>query len=80
MNGLHTLSGRLAGAILLAVAVLSATNVVAQYPGKPVRMIVSVPPGGPADTLGRIVAPRLGEALGQPVVIDNRPGANGNIA
>jgi len=66
---------------LLAAAVISATNAVAQqYPGKPVRMIVSVPPGGPADTLARIVAPRLGEALGQPVVIDNRPGANGNIA
>jgi tripartite-type tricarboxylate transporter receptor subunit TctC len=43
-------------------------------------MIVAVPPGGPADTLSRFVAPKLTEALGQIIVIDNRAGANGNIA
>jgi len=80
MFGVQTLRGSVAGA-LLAAAVMSTTHAYAQqYPGKPVRMIVSVPPGGPADTLARMVGPRLSEALGQTVVIDNRPGANGNIA
>jgi tripartite-type tricarboxylate transporter receptor subunit TctC len=50
------------------------------YPAKPVRMIIAVPPGGPADTLSRLIQPKLIEAMGQTFVLDNRPGANGNIA
>lgn len=52
----------------------------APYPDKPIRMIVAVPPGGPADTLSRLVSPKLSEAMGQAIVIDNRAGANGNLA
>src|SRR4030081_2752243 len=49
------------------------------YPVKPVRMIVTFAPGGGADFVGRVIGQKLSEALGQPVVIDNRAGANGAI-
>lgn len=49
------------------------------YPNKPVRWIVPWPPGGGADTLTRILSPRLAEALGQQIIVDNRGGAAGNI-
>ncbi len=51
----------------------------AQYPAKPVRMIIPFAPGGASDFVGRIFQPRLGELLGQPIVIENRAGAAGNI-
>ena len=49
------------------------------YPTKPVRMVVTFPPGGSADAVVRMLVPRLNEKLGQQVVVDNRPGAGGNI-
>jgi len=49
------------------------------YPNKPIRMIVPFPPGGAADVIGRILAQKLTEPLGQPVIVDNRAGASGNI-
>jgi tripartite-type tricarboxylate transporter receptor subunit TctC len=50
------------------------------YPTRPVRVLVGYPPGGGMDTIARVLAPKLGEALGQQFVIENRPGASGGVA
>jgi tripartite-type tricarboxylate transporter receptor subunit TctC len=50
------------------------------WPEKPIRLIISYPPGGVHDAAARILQPKLAEAFGQPILIENRPGANGNIA
>jgi tripartite-type tricarboxylate transporter receptor subunit TctC len=69
-----------AGVGLLALACTMAFAAAADYPIRPVTLVVGFPPGGPSDVLARIVAKKLGELLGQPFVIDNRPGAGGNVA
>lgn len=71
--------GLLAAAALAACA-LPAAGFAQTFPTKPVRVIVSFPPGGAADQIARAVSEPLSQALGQPVVVENRAGANGNIA
>jgi len=64
-----------------AVLLLSTSAIpAADYPTRPVRFVLGFAPGGASDTMARTIATRLSENLGQPVVIDNRPGAGGNIA
>ena len=65
-----------ASAVLLSVLPLAA----ADYPSRPVTLVVAFTPGGPSDVLARIVGKKMEQLLGQPFVIENRPGAGGNIA
>ena len=67
-------------AALVALALAAPAHVAAQaYPSKPLRMIIPFPPGGATDIAGRYVVQKLGEALGQQGIPENRPGANGTI-
>ena len=69
-----------AAAALLAVSPFLATTASAQtWPTRPIKLVVPFPPGGLIDNMARLVAPKLALELGQPIVIDNKPGAGGNL-
>ncbi len=69
------------GSLLLSTVLFFATKGLAQtYPNKPIRIIVGFAPGGGSDILARLLGPKLTESWGQPVIVDNRPGAGGIVA
>jgi tripartite-type tricarboxylate transporter receptor subunit TctC len=65
--------------IALALALLPAATIAQPYPSKTVRLVLPFPPGGPTDLLGRSIAQKMSEQMGQQVLPDNRPGAGGNL-
>ncbi|NDZ13159.1 ABC transporter substrate-binding protein [Variovorax sp. WS11] len=73
---------RALGLLVAAAALLAGparAQAPADFPHKPIRVIVTFPPGGSADAVVRMLVPKLNDRLGQPVVVDNRPGAGGNV-
>ena len=64
---------------LLALAAINPALAQRGYPDRPIKLVVGFPPGTAADIIARIVAPKLGDGVGQPIVVENKPGAGSNI-
>jgi tripartite-type tricarboxylate transporter receptor subunit TctC len=66
--------------LAVAMAALAGVALAQPYPARPIRLLVSFPPGGASDIVARLIGQSLAPRLGQPVVVENRPGSNGNLA
>ena len=67
-------------AVLLAALMLPCAAMAQPYPAKPIRLLIPFTPGGSQDVIGRLLAQKVSESMGQPVVVENKPGAGGLIA
>lgn len=74
-----SIAALLVAALLTPVAGAAETPVPADYPNKPIRIVAPTPPGSPPDVIARLIGERLGSAFGQPIVVENKPGAVGTI-
>ncbi|MGE5337891.1 MAG: Bug family tripartite tricarboxylate transporter substrate binding protein, partial [Gemmatimonadota bacterium] len=66
-------------ALPVVLTAVAGTSAAAEYPDRPIHLVVPFPPGGGADNLARMIMPRVADLLGQSIVIENRPGAGGNV-
>jgi len=75
----NRLASRYAACLVVGLMLAAAASAQSSYPNKPIRLVVPFPAGGSVDVTSRALAQKLSEQLGQPVIVDNRPGAGGNI-
>ena len=77
---LQAMRKKFTSVVVVACTILAASAALAQYPSRPIRFIIGFPPGGSADPATRIVSAALAEQMRQPVIVDNRPGADGALS